>query len=64
VWLSFWAGIAMSLTANISAAPELSLQPILAAGGPAAGRRAADQLDGYRGEVDVLRPCAGEGEVQ
>lgn len=34
VWLSFWAGIAMSLTANISAAPELTLQPILVAGWP------------------------------
>ena len=34
VWLSFWTGIAMSLTANISAAPELTLQPILVAGWP------------------------------
>lgn len=34
VWASFWAGIAMSLTANIAAAPELSLQPILVAGWP------------------------------
>jgi uncharacterized protein DUF2637 len=34
VWVSFWAGIAMSLTANISAAPELTLQPILVAGWP------------------------------
>lgn len=34
VWLSFWAGIAMSLTANISAAPELASQPILVAGWP------------------------------
>lgn len=34
VWLSFWAGIAMSLTANIAAAPELTLQPILVAGWP------------------------------
>ncbi|MFL6122971.1 DUF2637 domain-containing protein [Actinophytocola sp.] len=34
VRVSFWAGIAMSLTANISAAPELTLQPILVAGWP------------------------------
>lgn len=34
VWASFWAGIAMSLTANIAAAPELTLQPILVAGWP------------------------------
>jgi hypothetical protein len=34
VWVSFWAGIAMSLTANIAAAPELTLQPILVAGWP------------------------------
>lgn len=34
VWVSFWAGIAMSLTANISAAPELTLPPILVAGWP------------------------------
>jgi hypothetical protein len=34
VWLSSWAGIAVLLTANISAAPELSLQPILLAGWP------------------------------
>jgi hypothetical protein len=34
VWLSFWAGIAMSLTANVAAAPELTLQPILVAGWP------------------------------
>src|SRR5262245_35912979 len=34
VWASFWAGIAMSLTANIAAAPELTLQAILVAGWP------------------------------
>lgn len=34
VWLSFWLGIVMSLVANISAAPTLTLQPILVAGWP------------------------------
>ena len=34
MWVSFWAGIAMSLPANIAAAPELTLQPILVAGWP------------------------------
>jgi hypothetical protein len=34
VWLSFRLGIAMSLVANISAAPTLTLQPILVAGWP------------------------------
>lgn len=34
VWLSFWLGIAMSLAANIAAAPTLSWQPVLVAGWP------------------------------
>jgi hypothetical protein len=34
VWLSFWLGIAVSLAANIAAAPELTWQPILVAGWP------------------------------
>lgn len=34
VWLSFWLGIAVSLAANIAAAPTLSWQPILVAGWP------------------------------
>ena len=34
VWLSLSAGIAMSLTANISAAPQLTSQPIPVAGWP------------------------------
>jgi hypothetical protein len=34
VWLSFWLGIAVSLAANIAAAPTLAWQPILVAGWP------------------------------
>jgi hypothetical protein len=34
VWLSFWLGIAMSLLANIAAAPTLAWQPVLVAGWP------------------------------
>ncbi|TDV41695.1 DUF2637 domain-containing protein [Actinophytocola oryzae] len=34
VWLSFWLGIAVSLAANISAAPTLTWQPVLVAGWP------------------------------
>ncbi|MFC4859392.1 DUF2637 domain-containing protein [Actinophytocola glycyrrhizae] len=34
VWVSFWLGISVSLVANISAAPSLTLQPILVAGWP------------------------------
>lgn len=34
VWLSFWLGIAVSLAANIAAAPELTWQPVLVAGWP------------------------------
>ncbi|WP_243727591.1 DUF2637 domain-containing protein [Actinocrispum wychmicini] len=34
VWLSFWLGIAMSLAANIAAAPTLAWQPVLVAGWP------------------------------
>jgi hypothetical protein len=34
VWSSFWAGIAVSLVDNISAAPTLTLHPVLVAGWP------------------------------
>ncbi len=34
VWLSFWLGIAMSLVANVAAAPTLRWQPMLVAGWP------------------------------
>jgi hypothetical protein len=34
VWLSFWLGIAVSLAANIAAAPTLAWQPVLVAGWP------------------------------
>lgn len=34
VWLSFWLGIAVSLAANIAAAPTLTWQPVLVAGWP------------------------------
>jgi uncharacterized protein DUF2637 len=47
VWVSFWAGIAMSLTANISAAPTLTLQPILVAGWPPVALLLAVELLGH-----------------
>lgn len=34
VWFAFWLGIAVSLAANIAAAPELTWQPVLVAGWP------------------------------
>jgi hypothetical protein len=34
VWESFWAGIVVSLVVSISAAPTLTLQPVLVAGWP------------------------------
>lgn len=34
VWVSFWLGIAVSLAANIAAAPTLAWKPVLVAGWP------------------------------
>jgi hypothetical protein len=70
VWLSFWAGIAMSLTANISAAPELTLQPILVAGWPPVALLLAVELlahgprSRHDGETDSVTPETGQAVVE
>jgi len=70
MWVSFWAGIAMSLTANISAAPELTLQPILVAGWPPVALLLAVELLAHgprsrqHAETDSATSEIGQAEVE
>jgi hypothetical protein len=48
VWLSFWLGIAVSLAANIAAAPTLTWQPVLVAGWPPVALLLAVELLAHR----------------
>lgn len=48
VWLSFLLGIAVSLAANIAAAPTLAWQPVLVAGWPPVALLLAVELLGHR----------------
>ena len=70
VWSAFLGCIAVSLAANIAAALTLTWQPVLAAGRPAAGGRAAcpplpvarrprDRTGGRTGQRDRRRDRAG-----
>jgi hypothetical protein len=70
VWVSFWAGIAMSLTANISSAPTLTLQPILVAGWPPVALLLAVELLGHsprsrqHTEIDQVTSETEQAEVE
>jgi hypothetical protein len=65
VWVSFWLGIAVSLAANIAAAPELTWQPVLVAGWPPVALLLAVELLAHgprsRGHTET-EPVASETE--
>jgi hypothetical protein len=66
VWLSFWLGIAVSLAANIAAAPTLAWQPVLVAGWPPVALLLAVELlaHGPRSRAQTEIESAASGTEQ
>jgi hypothetical protein len=62
VWLAFLLGIAVSLAANIAAAPTLAWQPILVAGWPPVALLLAAELLTHHPQQTETQPAASERE--
>lgn len=63
VWATFLAGIAVSLAANIAAAPTLSWQPVLVAGWPPVALLLAVELLAHRSDRVVTETAPTRGET-
>ncbi|MFF4257917.1 DUF2637 domain-containing protein [Streptomyces sp. NPDC001663] len=61
VWPAFWLGIAVSLVANIAAAPALAWKPMLVAGWPPVALLLAVELLA-RGQGQEVNTSAGGGQ--
>ncbi|MEV7325316.1 DUF2637 domain-containing protein [Streptomyces sp. NPDC093970] len=62
VWLAFLLGIAVSLAANIAAAPALAWKPVLVAGWPPVALLLAVELLAHRSGDDIGGDAADESE--
>jgi hypothetical protein len=62
VWLAFLLGIAVSLAANIAAAPVLAWKPVLVAGWPPVALLLAVDLLAHRSSCDVGVDASDESE--
>ncbi|MEO3849892.1 DUF2637 domain-containing protein [Streptomyces sp. B8F3] len=60
-WLAFGLGIAVSLAANIAAAPSLAWRPVLVAGWPPVALLLAVELLAHRRARPVAGPMPGDG---
>ena len=59
VWLAFLLGIAVSLAANVAAAPSLAWKPVLVAGWPPVALLLSVELIAYRGGRERRESAGG-----